>query len=63
MIIDDDNNSLASYPESIPLYVSSIDSRSAPKNGKKAAATGKRAGKKPVVDSPIFLQSKFVFRT
>jgi len=57
MAFMDDDNTSTSFPNSIPLHVSSIDSRSVPLGGKKA---GKGKGtKKKSVDCPIFLQSKF----
>eukprot|EP00554_Chaetoceros_debilis_P008487 CAMPEP_0194104370 /NCGR_PEP_ID=MMETSP0150-20130528/4716_1 /TAXON_ID=122233 /ORGANISM="Chaetoceros debilis, Strain MM31A-1" /LENGTH=488 /DNA_ID=CAMNT_0038791879 /DNA_START=105 /DNA_END=1574 /DNA_ORIENTATION=- len=72
MIIDNDSNSQNSFPNSIPLHVSSIDSRSLnpPKmkvsNGSVTtkSTTKKRAKpasgkKKKSVDSPIFLQKTY----
>jgi hypothetical protein len=55
---DDDDHSNDSYPNSIPLHVSSIDSRTGAQNGKKKSGGGKKASKKKAVDCPIFLQSK-----
>lgn len=53
----DDDNTSTSFPNSIPLHVSSIDSRSVPLGGKKA---GKGKGtKKKSVDCPIFLQKTY----
>lgn len=52
--------SSSNYPTSIPLHVSSIDSRSGAQNGKKKSSGGKKgSSKKKTVDCPIFLQSKF----
>ena len=52
--------SSSNYPASIPLHVSSIDSRSGAQNGKKKSSGGKKgSSKKKTVDCPIFLQSKF----
>jgi hypothetical protein len=55
---DDDDNSNTSYPTSIPIHVTSIDSRTGAANGKKKL-NAKKTPKKKAVDCPIFLQSKF----
>jgi hypothetical protein len=59
-LLDDDNDSMtASYLNSTPLHVSSIDSRTGLQNGKKKA-NGKKPSKKKAVDCPIFLQSEYL---
>jgi len=56
----DDDNTSTSFPDSIPLHVSSIDSRSAPQGGQTGKKSGKGKGaKKKSVDCPIFLQKTY----
>lgn len=60
--LDDDDeeydDSNTSYPTSIPIHVSSIDSRTGANNGKKKL-NPKKTSKKKAVDCPIFLQKTY----
>mmetsp|Transcript_1119 Transcript_1119/g.2018 ORF Transcript_1119/g.2018 Transcript_1119/m.2018 type:complete len:465 (-) Transcript_1119:1353-2747(-) len=55
---DDDDHSSTSFPTSIPIHVTSIDSRSGANHGKKKM-NAKKASKKKAVDCPIFLQKTY----
>lgn len=55
--MEDDDNA-GSFPDSIPLHVNSIDSRSVPHSAQSGKKKTGKGSKKKSVDCPIFLQSK-----